>query len=80
LININIIIIIIAKDICQRLAKFRKVNPQTPVEDRRDIPTVAFNTYFKDIDVKWPQEKEGFCQGTCHVLIINFLLSLLLLS
>ena len=45
-----------------RLAKFRKVNPETLVEDRRDIPTIAMNTYFKDIETKYPKASEGFIE------------------
>ena len=45
-----------------RLAKFRKVSPDTRVEDKRDIPTIAMNTYFKDIDTKYPKATEGFTE------------------
>jgi len=53
------------KEICIRLNKFRKVNPDTLEEDKRperNISTIVFNTSFKDIDMKWPKLSEGFSQ------------------
>ena len=62
-IPIRCICLKLPKEICIRLNKFRKVNPDTIDEDKRperNISTIVFNTNFKDIDMKWPKLSEGF--------------------
>jgi hypothetical protein len=61
------------QDICVRLAKFRKINPDSNAVDKREIPTIVMNKYFKEIDTNWSKQTEGFTEGI-FIIISNLIL------